>query len=180
MISLRSRITQAVLGYFMLHEGAELYINEMARRFSLDDGNLTRKLKELETEGILRSEPKGKECYYSLNPSFPLLKEYKRLILKTVGFEHRLREALREVKGIQQAILFGSYAADKMNVSSDLDLLVIGKHDTIALQRKIAELQKTTDREINVISMSEEEYKRKRKTHPLLKSIHQKKSISIL
>jgi len=31
-----------------------------------------------------------------------------------------------------------------------------------------------------VISMSEEEYKRKRKTHPLLKSIHQKKSISIL
>ena len=180
MISLRSQITQAVLGYFMLHESAELYINEMARRFSLDDGNLTRKLKELEEEGILRSESKGKERYYSLNPSFPLLKEYKKLILKTVGFEHLLKEALLEVQGIQHAILFGSYASDKMNASSDLDLLVIGKHDTIALQRKIAELQKTMGREINVISMSEEEYKRKRRTHPLLKSIRQKKSVSIL
>ena len=180
MISLRSRITQSVLGYFMLHESAELYVNEMARRFSLDNGNLTRQLKQLEEEGILKSRSKGKERYYSLNSSFPPFKEYKRLVLKTVGFEHTLKEALREVSGIEKAVLFGSYAADKMNVSSDLDLLVIGTHDTIALQRKISELQKAVDREINVISMSGEEYQRKRKTHPLLKSIREKKSISIL
>jgi len=64
MLSLKSKITQAVLGYFMLHEGQELYVNEMARRLALDQGNLDRKLKQLEKEGILKSELKGKERYY--------------------------------------------------------------------------------------------------------------------
>ena len=180
MISLKSRMTQLVLGYFMLHEDAELYIHEMARRFSLDDGNLTRKLRQLEEEGILKSRAKGKERYYSLNIRFPLLNEYKQLILKTVGIEHALKEELREVPGVQQAVLFGSYAQDKMNASSDIDLLVIGKHDTIALQKRIAKLQKTVDREINVISMGTQEYKKKHKTDPLLKSICKKKRIFLL
>ena len=35
-----------------LHEEAELYVNEMARKFSLDDGNLSRKLKELEAAWV--------------------------------------------------------------------------------------------------------------------------------
>ena len=180
MISLRSDITQKVLGYFMLHETANLYINEMARRLSVDDGNLTRKLKELEQEGIFKSELKGKERYYSLNRSFPLLKEYKKIILKTVGFEHTLKESLREVKGLKQAIIFGSYAENKMDASSDIDLLAVGDHDTIDLQRKVSALKKTLDREINIISMSESEYQRKKKVHPLLKSIQQKKKIVIL
>ena len=85
MLSLRSKIAQAVLGYFMLHEGTELYVHEMARRLSLNQGNLDRKLKQLEKEGILKSELRGKERYYSLNTSFPLLKEYKRIVLKTIG-----------------------------------------------------------------------------------------------
>ena len=128
MLSLRSKIVQSVLGYFMLHEEAELYVNEMARRFSLDDGNLARKLKELEQEGILKSRLRGKERYYSLNESFPLLKEYKKIILKTVGFEEILNNALKHLKGIEKAYLFGSYAEDKMDVSSDIDLVVVGKH----------------------------------------------------
>ena len=180
MISLKSRIAQSVLGYFMLHESAELYINEMARRLSLDDGNLVRKLKELEAEGILKSELKGKERYYSLNQSFPLLHEYKKIVLKTVGLEHTLKRAIEKVKGIKQAVLFGSYAEDRMDVSSDIDLLVIGDHDTIELQKKIAAVQKTMDREINLVSMGEKEYEKKKKTHPLLKSIAQRKKISLL
>ena len=179
MISLRSKITQAVLGYFMLHNESQLYVNEMARRLSVDQGNLDRKLKELEKDGLLKSELKGKERYYSLNRSFPLLKEYKKIILKTVGFEHALKESLKQVRGLKRAIIFGSYAEDKMDVASDIDLLAIGSHDTINLQRNIGALQKTLDREINVISMSESEYQKK-KNDPLLKSIQEKKKINIL
>ena len=34
MISLRSKNTKAILGHMFLHEEAELYVNEMARKFS--------------------------------------------------------------------------------------------------------------------------------------------------
>ena len=80
MIALRSKITQKILGYFFLHEGSAMYVNEMCRRFGSDRGNSVRKLKELEEEGILKSEWKGNQRYYSLNPSFPLRREYKRII----------------------------------------------------------------------------------------------------
>lgn len=180
MISFRSKITQKILGYIFLHEGSALYVNEMCRRFGVDRGNLVRKLKELEEEGILKSEWRGNQRYYTLNPSFPLIKEYKKIILKTVGFEAMLKTALQEVEDIKKAILFGSYAQDKMDLSSDIDLLVVGNHNTIELQRKIAAVQKTTNREVNVISMSPKEYSKKLKTDPLLKSIHEKKRIILL
>ena len=180
MLSLKSKIAQRVLGYFMLHEEAELYVNEMARRLKLDQGNLDRKLKELEKEGVLKSELRGKERYYSLNSSFPLLKEYKRIILKTVGLEHLLKKVLRDVEGLQQAYLFGSYAKDQMDLASDIDLLAIGNHNSLELQKKISEIQKSVGREINVISFGPSEYERKQKSNPFIKSVHRGKRIRIL
>lgn len=178
MFSLRSKITQKVLGHFMLHEGAELYVNEMARRLELDPGNLIRKLKELEKKGILKSRTRGKERYYSLNTAYPLLKEYKKIVLKTVGLEHLLKKVLRRVEGIQTALLFGSYARDRMDASSDIDLLLVGTHNTIEAQRQIAPIQRSVDREINVISMGPDQYGQGR--HPLLKSIRSNPFIRLL
>lgn len=180
MFSLRSKITQRVLSHFMLHEGAELYVNEMARRLEVDAGNLLRKLKGLEAEGILKSRVRGKERYYSLNRVYPLLKEYRKIILKTVGLEHLLGEALREVEGIQTALLFGSYARDRMDASSDIDLLLVGMHNAVDAQRKVASVQRSVDREINVINMGPDEYRRGQGKHPLLKSIRSNPSIQLL
>ena len=179
MFSLRSKITQTVLGYFMLHEGQELYVNEMARRLKLDQGNLYRKLKELEKEGILKSELRGKERYYSLNTSFALREEYKKIILKTVGLEHLLKEALQRVEGLKEAYLFGSYAKDQMDAASDIDLLAIGSYDTLELQKEISEVQRSIGREINVVSFGAVEYEKKRKNDPFVKSVLKGKKIKI-
>lgn len=180
MINLRSQITQKVLGYFYLHEDAEMYINEMARRLGLDSGNLTRKLEELESQEILKSQWKGAQRYYSLNKGFSLYQEYKKIIKKTVGFEETLRASLISLPGIRQAVLFGSYAADQMDQKSDIDLLVIGDHDTVELQRIIARMQKSIDREINCISMTGKEYREKQKRDPFLKSLKDKARIDLL
>src|SRR5436190_9017320 len=108
MISLRSKISRDVLAFFFLQDQESLYVNEISRRLKLDSGNLARKLIELERDGLLKSELKGKQKYYSLNHSFPLINEYRKIVTKTVGFEHVLEQALREVKGLQKAFLFGS------------------------------------------------------------------------
>lgn len=180
MLSLRSKITRAVLGYFMLHEGGELYGHEMARRLSLDQGNLDRKLKELEKEGILKSELRGKERYYSVNASFPLLKEYKKIILKTVGLEPLLKEALGGIQGLREAYLFGSYAKDQMDAASDIDLLAVGSHSTLELQKEISKVQKSLGREINVVSFGTAEYEKKKKSDPFLKSVLKGRKIQIV
>ncbi|MBI4115392.1 MAG: nucleotidyltransferase domain-containing protein [Candidatus Omnitrophica bacterium] len=180
MLSLRSKITRAVLSYFLLHDHAEMYVLEMARRLHLDDSNLAKKLRELEKEGILKSEEKGKERYYSLNKSFPLLKEYRQIVLKTVGLEGALKELLREVKGIEEAYLFGSYAKNRMDSSSDIDLMVIGDHDTVGLRKKLSGIQKTTDREINLVSMSPAEYDKRKKQDSFVRSLQKSKKVKLV
>ena len=181
MLTLRSKITRAVLNYFLLEDGKELFVNEMARRFSLDSGNLTHKLGALEKEGLLKSRWQGNQRLYSLNHQYPLLKEYKNIILKTVGLESLLKKSLQKIPGITRALIFGSYASDKMDLNSDIDLLVVGGHDTIALHKAIAGVQKTLDREINVISMGQKEYEsKKNKKGVFFGSVGTGKYISIL
>lgn len=180
MISLKGKETKAVLGYLFLHEDAELYVNEMARKFSLDDGNLSRKLKQLAQEGILKCRDSANACYYSLNRDYPLLKEYKGIVLKTIGLEQKLRDAFSGIKGIEQAFIFGSYAKGSMDVASDIDLLVVGEHDTLALQKAISVIQKEMDREINLISMGTPEYKEKLKKDAFLKSLADKKKVQLV
>lgn len=180
MLPMRSKITKSVLGYFMAHEDAEMYVNEMSRRLGLDDGNLARKLKELEAEGILKSRELGHARYYSLNRAYPLLAEYRKIILKTVGIENSLREVLKKINGIEDAYVFGSYARDRMDVASDIDLLVVGDFDTVSLRKKLAGVQKTLDREINLVSMGRDEYARRRREDPLVKNIEKSKRIKII
>ena len=180
MISLRSKITQRVLADAFLNEKKAFYVNEIARRHHLDSGNVSRKLKELESAGLLQSRMQGAAKFYSLNRKYPLLKEYSRIVLKTTGVESLMKESLKKVKGVEKAFLFGSYASGKMDASSDLDLLVIGRHSLIDLHRKIAELQKEISREINVISLSPEEYKKKSLSDSFFKSLNKKPRVNLL
>ena len=164
----------------MLQQGAEVYVNDLARVLHTESGNLTRKLLTLEKEGILKSRWQGKQRYYSLNKNFPLLKEYKNIVLKTLGLEQILKTALSKVAGIKKAVIFGSYAQDRMDSHSDIDLLVIGDHNTVDLQRAVAQIQKSIQRDINAVSMSLQEYNDKKGNDPFLKSIEVKKSVKIV
>ncbi|MFH1369114.1 MAG: nucleotidyltransferase domain-containing protein [Elusimicrobiota bacterium] len=163
MISLRSKETAVLLTHLFLHENDKLFVNEMARMFGVDKRNLVKKLRFFAEEGLLSSEKKGQEVYYSLNKSFPLYQEYKKIVLKTYGIEKQLSQALRAVKGVEEAYLYGSYARNKMKVHSDIDLLVVGNANTMDLHKSISAVQEKISREINLINMSAEEFRRKEK-----------------
>ena len=159
MISLRSEITRKLLNYFFINPHESLYINEMSKKLYLDKRNLVKKIKELEKEGILKSQHRGNLRLYSINKGYPLYNEYRTIVIKTLGFEESIKRILKELKGIKEAYIYGSYAKDKMDVHSDIDLLVIGNHSIVPLQRRLNKIQKEINREINVTSMDEQEFK---------------------
>ena len=180
MISLRSKITQNVLSYLFLHPKQMFYLNELARQLKADSGNLTRKLNELVHQGILESEVRGNLKYFGLNPRFPFREEYRRIVQQTVGLEAMLRDAFKKLRGVQEAYLYGSYAANRMDSSSDIDLLAVGDHESLALQREIVKIQKRIGRDINCTGMTEKEFVRRRASDPLLKSIFSKPIVRLL
>lgn len=163
MIQFRSKITLKLLDYFFLNPDSSHYINELADMLKLDPGNLFRKLKELEIEGILISENRGSQKYYSLNKKYPLFKEFKKTYQAKYGLTNSLKEKISGIKGLREAYIFGSYASDSLQQGSDIDILLVGDHSSLEAKKLIIPLQKDIGREINIIDLSEQELKRRKK-----------------
>ena len=181
MISLRSQITRKILSLFFLNPHETLYVNELSRKLGLDKRNLVKKLHELDHIGILKSERKGNLRLYGINPEFPLYEEYRKIVLKTIGVEEKLKQIMRQTPGVKEAHIYGSYARDAMSAHSDLDLLVVGNHDIKTLQKKIILLQREINREINSVNMSEDEFrKRVDMKDPFLSGIFQDKTVRLV
>lgn len=181
MIPLRSKTTQKLLNLFFLNEKERFYVNELAGKIKEYPANVHKTLIALKTEGILADEFMGKERYFFLNSRYPFLKEYKKIILKGVGFEKILKEELKKIKGLEAVYLFGSYAKNRLSAESDIDILIIGRADMIKLQRGLLKIQKITGREINSIELTKEEFnQKKKKRDAFLADIFAKKHIKIL
>ena len=181
MISLRSKVAIKLLDYYFLNPKRQHYINELARILELDPKNTETKLKEFEKNGLFASEFRGKERYFFLAKNSPVLEHYRQIFLKTYGLEKRLKVALSGVKGIKEAYLFGSYAANTMDSSSDIDILAIGSHSILALQKVIAQLQKNSGREFNITNLSLEEFAKKKKAKdPFINNVFKSKTIKIV
>lgn len=181
MLLLGSKITTTLLSYMMLHTDESLYLNEIVRKFNFDKRNLVKKLNEFEKEKLLLKERRGNEFYYSLNKHFPLFDEYKKIILKTIGIESQLKTILTGFPGIKKAYIVGSYAKDKMDSFSDIDVLVVGNANTVELQKKIAVLQKNIKRDINLTNFSEKEYdKRIKDKEPFLRDVMSGKKVKLI
>ena len=181
MISLRSEIAKKILNYFFINPRENLYVNELLRKLSLDKRNLVKKLRELEKEGILKSQTRGNLRLYSINKSYPLYKEYEKIVLKTVGLEDRLKKLIGEIPGINEAYIYGSYANNKMDTHSDIDLLVVGSHKIILLQSRLNKLQKEIEREINIVNMDQREFKKRiQKKDAFILGVLKDKNIKII
>ncbi len=180
MFKFRSKITIKLLGYFFLNPQKSHYINELASILNLDIGNLFRKLRELEQEGILYSEMRGNQKYYGLNKDYSLLKEVKKAYNSKNGLPNLLERKLNKLKNLEEAYLFGSYAQDNLQQESDIDILLIGNHSSLEAKRLILPLQKDIGREINIIDMSLKELEaRKRKKDEFIQNIFSHKFIKI-
>ena len=162
MTIFKSEISQKVLGYFFLNPREQLYTNEIAKNLNLDKRNLVKKLKELEKDGLLLKTSRGNMKLYSVNEKYPLYNEYRKIILTTAGVEGALRKILAGLPGIAEAYIYGSYARNAMDASSDIDLLVVGEHKALVLQRSLTALQKTLGREINAVNMDLTEFRHKK------------------
>lgn len=163
MISLKSIVTRKILDYYFVNPDRSHYINELAGILDLDPKNTHRKLEELEAEGLLKSEYRGKQRYFFLDKKSPITKEYKAILFYSSGWEKSLANDLKKLSGIKRVYLFGSSAKGTMDSRSDIDILIVGAHSVLEAARIVSRWQKNIGREINAIQMSSQEFAAKQR-----------------
>ena len=147
-----------LLQLFLTNPDRALYMQEVGRILGKKPGYFQRTLNNLVSEGILESEYKANSRYFKVNKQYPLYKELKSIIFKTVGIKGSISDALVELGNVRVAFVYGSYAKNKENHLSDIDLVVIGKPNEDRLITILDKLEEKLQRDINYKLYSKAEF----------------------
>jgi predicted nucleotidyltransferase len=158
----RSRVRDRILVELFSKPQASGHVREIARRIGAAPATVGTELADLKKLGILRSEAIGRSLVYSIDESSRFVPEVRALVQKTLGVEALLGEALTGLVGVESAYIFGSYASGKDKAQSDIDLLVIGRPDRLALSERLAPVELSLGRDINVVSRTEDQLRARR------------------
>ncbi len=158
---IKSKNRVKLLTLFLTNPDERYYYNEIFRRLSIPHAILQRELKGLTEIGLVINTREANASYYQINKNFPIFKELKSIIFKTVGLADYLRESLKEIGNIKAAFIYGSVAKNLEDASSDIDLMVVGDIDADKLYKTVSDAENALGREINPTIFDPDEWNKK-------------------
>ena len=133
----RSRLQGDLLARVLPDPDAEHSLTELAERIGASVATVQREVARLEQAGIVVSRRVGRTRLVSANPRSPVYEPLTRLVVVSFGPALVIAEELADVSGIEQACLFGSWAArydgQPGPAPADVDLLIIGSPERDAV-----------------------------------------------
>jgi hypothetical protein len=140
----------------------ELSIHDLAVRAEVAQATASREVARLAEHGIVATRSLGRNTLVRANWSLPWAKDLRSILVQTVGVLGQLADALRTVVGIEEAFIFGSWAAryegEPGPPPRDVDLLVVGDADLRAVRRACQHVQDALRVEVNPIVLTTAEW----------------------
>ena len=181
MLELRSKARRKLLAFYFTNPAARHHLRDLAQRLKVDPSNLSKELGRLEREGLFRAEVSGRQKYLQLNRAYPLFKEVRGIVAKTIGAVPAIAESLKKINGIDEAYLYGSFARGRQDAASDIDVLVIGTPRGRVLAKAVRKLERQLGREINYTVLAVKEFKsRQSQKNAFLANVWHNKRISLI
>jgi predicted nucleotidyltransferase len=181
MLDLRSKARRRLLAYYFTNPRARCHLRDLAERLSIDPSNLSKELGRLEREGLFRSEVSGRQKYFQLNREYPLFREVRSIVAKTIGAVPLITQSLKTIKGIDEAYLYGSFARNQQDTASDIDVLVIGAPHEEVLAEAAGKLERRLGRDINYTVLTPKEFESRRaRKDAFLESVWHNKRLQLV
>jgi len=180
-MTLLTKNRAALLELFLTNPDRSFYMQEIGRILGRKPGTFQRTLNNMVSEGILISEYRANARYLKANKDYPLYKELKSIVFKTVGVQGGIREVLEEIGNIKFAFIYGSYAKAKETYLSDIDLAIIGNPDEDRLIKELERLEGKLQREINYKLYTLKEFKKEvKENEPFILEILREKKLMVI
>ena len=156
------RVRAEVLRLLFVDAQIELHLRELTRQSGLSLGTMQEELGKLHRADLVVSRRDGNRRYYRANPNHPLFRDLQQIVLKTSGLRDVLAKALRNIRGIDLAFVFGSLARNDGKASSDVDLMVIGSAGLRTLAPLLRKASEEMGREINPHTYARADWRKRR------------------
>ncbi len=163
---LRSDTQGRLLAELYLHPGKERTATELARLADTGLPNASRELSRMVDAGFLHARSSGRNRYLRVNEQHPLYRPVSEILRYAYGPIAVLAPLLREVPGIEEAFVYGSWAARLFGEvgpdPEDIDVIVIGDRvDHAALDEAAEAAREQLRREVNPRAVSRRAWEEK-------------------
>lgn len=155
-----SKARVEILRLFLFNPQSAYYQRQISILAHQSIRGVQREVEKLQKMGLIISSAQGNRIYYKANKDCPIFGELKRIFFKSIGIAEVLKENLK-LHNIKIAFIYGSYAKDEENLSSDIDLLVIGDISSKEFSGILSGPKKELGREINYAVFTVKEFKEK-------------------
>lgn len=161
---LRSNAQGELLAVLHLNPEDEYSLSDLARRIGALPATVHREVERLVDSGILSDRMVGRSRLVRVNAQHLLHKPLSELLLLSYGPKVLLEQLVGELPGVEQAFIYGSWAARYAGESGpapqDVDVAVIGSAPREILTAMAREAEKTLHREVNVTRITPEDWEK--------------------
>jgi DNA-binding transcriptional ArsR family regulator len=147
-----------VLAWVYLHPDEWWSVSDLARRFRVSQSTVSREADRLVEGELIIENRRGNMRLLQANATGPLARPLTDLLALTYGPAAILGELLGTVMGVDEAFVYGSWAArykgEPGPIPRDVDVLVVGDADDDAVYDVARAAERRLGREVNVHRVS--------------------------
>jgi DNA-binding transcriptional ArsR family regulator len=166
----------------LLHPEQEYTITELAQRLSMPQSTVSGEVRRLADAGILAGRAVGRSRLVRANASSRLVEPLTELITLTYGPHVVVADEFAELESVVLVVIFGSWAGryrgERGLPPNDVDVLVVGAPDRIAMYTAAERAESRLSRRVNPTVCPPEQWAHP--TEPFIREIQSRPYVTIL
>jgi DNA-binding transcriptional ArsR family regulator len=155
---LRSPLLGELLAWVFLHPETSYSVTDLAQRLMVSQSTVSREADRLVESGLVSERRRGNLRLLQADLGNPLARPLTELLALTYGPAAVLADVLPSLDGVDEAYVFGSWAARYAGAAGpppqDVDVLVVGDADEDDLADAARAAERQLGREVNVHRVS--------------------------
>jgi DNA-binding transcriptional ArsR family regulator len=151
---LRTPLLGELLAWLYLHSDEHWSVSDLAKRLGVSQSTVSREADRLVESRLVTEQRRGNMRLLQADLEGPLARPLTDLLMLSYGPTAVLGDLLAEIPGIEEAYVYGSWAArykgEAGPVPRDIDVLVIGDADEDVVFDAARAAERLLGREVNV------------------------------
>jgi predicted nucleotidyltransferase len=160
----------------------ELSVGGLAERAGVAQATASREIARLAEHGLVVTRTFGRNTLVTANWDLPWAKDLRSILVQTVGILGRLGEVLAKVNGVDEAYVFGSWAARHTGepgpAPKDIDVVVVGRSPLRSVRRACTEVERELGVEVNPVVVDRARWTA-RKAEPFIAQIRSRPLVPV-
>jgi DNA-binding transcriptional ArsR family regulator len=179
---LRSQHQADLLTMVLLHPDEEYAITELSRRLSVPQSTVSGEVQRLAEAGILTVRTVGRSRLVRANVGSQLVAPLTELLTVTYGPHVVIADEFASLEDVTLVVIFGSWAAryhgERGRVPNDIDVLVVGTPDRVAMYGAAERAETRLNRQVNPTVCPPGQWEHP--TEPFIREIQSRPFVTVL